>query len=114
MTRPEPTPPESGVLARLFGDLGRVDLAKLSAHLKPVALEPREAVFEQGSPGWIQWLIAAAPLGFLVCVGAGPGRVRRGGGAGERRRAGSARAGPEQARRFPVGYTAVTVAAFVL
>ena len=171
MTRPEPTPPESDVLARLFGDLGRVDLAKRSAHLMPVELEPREAVFDQGSPGWIQWRLAAAPpasssasgpgpvafavavalvsvvarvvleLGLTVLlasltllplasrVGAEPWVVMlavlvtsvawtlptqtqayRVAVAAPEGRLHS----PEQARRFPVGYTAVTVAAFVL
>jgi len=72
VTRPEPTPPESDVLARLFGDLGRVDLAKRSAHLMPVELEPREAVFDQGSPGWIQWRLAAAPSASSSASGPGP------------------------------------------
>ena len=56
----------SGALARLFGDLDRVDLAKLSAHLEGVDLAQGDAVFHQGALGDALYVVASGRLGVYV------------------------------------------------
>jgi CRP-like cAMP-binding protein/di/tricarboxylate transporter len=70
--RPGPAAPDPGadavldVLARLFGGLDRVDLAKLSAHLEPLDLAPGEEVFRQGDPGDALYVVARGRFGVFV------------------------------------------------
>jgi CRP-like cAMP-binding protein/di/tricarboxylate transporter len=62
----------------LFAGLGRVELAKLAAHLEPVAVEPGDVVFRQGDPGDSLYLVAAGALGVFVATPEGRDLLRVG------------------------------------
>jgi CRP-like cAMP-binding protein/di/tricarboxylate transporter len=62
----------------LFAGLGRVELAKLAAHLEPVAIEPGHVVFRQGEPGDSLYVVASGLLGVFVAAPAGPDLLRVG------------------------------------
>jgi hypothetical protein len=53
----------------LFTGLNRLTLAKLAAHLVPVALHAGEELFSQGDPGDAFYLVTAGEIGVYVAAG---------------------------------------------
>ncbi len=84
MTGPETSAAETRAvvereLGRLLPGLGRLDLARLAAHLEPVTAAPGEPVFRQGDPGRDLYLVLDGVLEAVVASEDGATVVRVGG-----------------------------------
>ena len=60
----------------LFAALGRVELAKLAAHLEPVELPAGHEVFRQGDTGDSLYIVAEGALGAFVAAADGRSTLR--------------------------------------
>lgn len=65
-------------LTRLLPGFGRVELAKLTAHLEPVALEAGQVLFRQGDVTDGLYLVVGGSVGAYVAAPGGDGEARVG------------------------------------